>query len=93
MNEGDQGSTTAPLGLGPLLGSVVWWNIAKGLGVLQAADLSGQVIAFFSIIDSPGFRQLKAGQQVQFWYDTPGQDGYDHRATLVRPLDEPPPVS
>ncbi|MDQ3641415.1 MAG: cold shock domain-containing protein [Actinomycetota bacterium] len=39
--------------------------------------------AHFSNIDAVGYRSLKPGEAVQFTYETPGQDGYPHRALRV----------
>lgn len=35
-----------------------------------------------------GYHVLRQGHRVRFIYETPGQDGFPHRATEVRPLSE-----
>jgi CspA family cold shock protein len=67
-------------------GTVRAWYSEEGWGVLVSPDLEGTAFAHFSAVDMPGYRDLQEGQPVQFQYETPGQDGCDHRATYVKLL-------
>jgi cold shock protein len=70
-------------------GTVQDWDAVEGWGVLVSPEVDGTVFAHFSVIDAPGYRELHAGQPVSFTYTTPGQDGCDHSAQYVLPLDPP----
>jgi CspA family cold shock protein len=70
---------------GPVDGTVVAWHDESGWGVLASPSVQGRVWTFFSNINMKGYRTLKRGQTVRFTYETPGQDGYPHRAVSVRP--------
>lgn len=49
------------------LGSVKWFNDAKGFGFLQADNgEGGDIFAHYSAIQTDGFKTLKEGQKVQF---------------------------
>lgn len=48
------------------LGTVKWFNDAKGFGFIQPADGGEDVFAHFSAIRMDGFRTLKQGGQVSF---------------------------
>lgn len=48
------------------LGTVKWFNNAKGFGFIQPDDHSADVFAHFSAIKMDGFRTLKAGVRVKF---------------------------
>lgn len=48
------------------LGTVKWFNNAKGFGFIQPDDGSADVFAHFSAIKMDGFRTLKAGVRVRF---------------------------
>jgi CspA family cold shock protein len=63
----------------------VRWNDEEGWGVLASPSVRGGVWAHFSMIQMDGYRSLTAGRSVRFTYETPGQDGYPHRAVSVRP--------
>jgi CspA family cold shock protein len=56
-------------------------------GVVDAPAVPGGCFVHFSNIDMAGYRQLHAGQQVQFTFECPGflQDGYSYRALTVWP--------
>jgi cold shock CspA family protein len=69
-------------------GSVVRRHDELGWGVLAADELDGGVWAHFSVVVMEGSRSLRQGQPVRFMYETPGQDGFAHLATEVRPLRE-----
>lgn len=68
---------------GPVAGIALSWSDDEGWGVLASPDVDGQVWAHFSNIDAVGYRSLKPGEAVSFTYETPGQDGYPHRAIRV----------
>lgn len=47
------------------LGTVKWFNGAKGYGFLER-DLGGDIFVHYSGISAEGFRSLKEGQRVEF---------------------------
>ena len=67
-------------------GTVQSWYSEEGWGVLVSPEIEGTAFAHFSVVDVQGYRDLEEGQAVTFRYETPGQDGCDHRATYVKPL-------
>jgi cold shock protein len=48
------------------LGTVKWFNDAKGFGFIQPEDGGDDVFAHFSAIQMEGFRTLKQGGRVSF---------------------------
>jgi CspA family cold shock protein len=72
------------------VGVVREFDAGAGWGVLDSPDAPGGCFVHYSHIEMPGFKELTAGQQVAFTFETPGflQDGYRHRALVVRVLDE-----
>ena len=70
---------------GPVDGVVVSWNRDEGWGVVEALSVDGQVWTHFSHILIQGYKTLEPGQRITFTYETPGQDGYPHRALSVEP--------
>ena len=68
---------------GPVEGATRSWSDDEAWGVLVSPDVDGEVWGHFSNIDAVGYRSLKPGQAVRFTYETPGQDGYPHRAHRV----------
>jgi len=48
------------------LGTVKWFNDAKGFGFIQPEDGGNDVFAHFSAIQMEGFRTLKQGGRVSF---------------------------
>ena len=69
---------------GAIGGRVRRWYPEEGWGVLESSELDGAVFAHFSSIrDGSGRRALEAGQQVTFTWESPGQDGYEHRAVDI----------
>ncbi|MDO4698814.1 MAG: cold shock domain-containing protein CspD [Pasteurellaceae bacterium] len=48
------------------IGIVKWFNNAKGFGFITSEGFEGDIFAHFSVIESEGYRSLKAGQKVQF---------------------------
>jgi CspA family cold shock protein len=66
-------------------GTVQRWHDEEGWGVLVSPEVAGTVFAHFSHIQqATGYRSLTAGQNVEFDYATPGQDGCDHSVLWVR---------
>lgn len=48
------------------IGTVKWFNAAKGFGFITSDAFEGDIFAHFSAIESEGYRSLKMGQKVQF---------------------------
>ncbi len=48
------------------IGTVKWFNDAKGFGFITPDEGVEDVFAHFSAIQTNGFRAIKEGQQVQF---------------------------
>ena len=48
-----------------VIGTVKWFNAAKGYGFIERAD-GPDVFVHFSAIQSDGFRSLEEGQKVEF---------------------------
>lgn len=49
-----------------MIGTVKWFNNAKGYGFVKADERDEDVFVHFSAIDMDGYRTLKGGQKVQF---------------------------
>jgi CspA family cold shock protein len=63
------------------VGTVKWFNGAKGFGFIAPEDGSPDVFVHFSAIEGGGYRELSEGQRVQFDV-TKGPKG--PQATAVR---------
>lgn len=70
---------------GAVDGTAVVWHDEQGWGVVSSPDVNGEVWTHFSNVAGTGHRSLSPGQAVTFSYETPGQDGYPHRALWVSP--------
>ena len=69
------------------LGTVKWFNEAKGYGFIQR-DGADDVFVHYSSILTPGFKTLQEGQRVEFVVEQ-GPKGL--QAVSVQPLDSSPP--
>lgn len=49
----------------PMIGTVRWFNDAKGYGFIDDPE-GGDVFVHYSEIQRPGFRSLREGQKVAF---------------------------
>lgn len=49
-----------------VIGTVKWFNEAKGFGFIAPQDGSGDVFVHYSAISVSGFRSLAEGQRVSF---------------------------
>ena len=48
------------------IGTVKWFNDAKGFGFITPEDGSGDLFAHFSAINSSGFKSLQESQKVSY---------------------------
>jgi CspA family cold shock protein len=68
------------------LGTVKWFNDAKGFGFIEPEGGGADVFAHFSAVQMEGFRTLKQGSAVSFEL-VQGPKG--NLAQNIRPLDVP----
>jgi len=66
------------------MGTVKWFNDAKGFGFIEPEGGGGDVFAHFSAIQMDGFRTLKQGSAVSFDL-VQGPKG--HLAQNIRPVE------
>jgi CspA family cold shock protein len=64
-------------------GVVKWFNDLKGFGLIEGPDRR-DIFVHYTAIDSPGYRSLIAGEQVEFEITEGGLQGL--RAVHVRKL-------
>jgi CspA family cold shock protein len=71
-------------------GTVKFWKAEKGWGAISSDELPAGRDAWvhFSAIDSPGYKTLEPGQEVEFTFAAARQDSFDFRAVTVRPVAE-----
>lgn len=69
------------------VGTVKWFNDAKGFGFIEPEGGGGDVFAHFTAIQMEGFRTLKQGARVAFDL-VQGPKGL--LAQNIQPLDPPP---
>lgn len=68
------------------VGTVKFFKPEKGWGAIASADLPDGFDAWvhYSVIEGTGFRELAAGDTVEFDYEAAQQDSFRFRATRVR---------
>jgi CspA family cold shock protein len=71
-----------------IVGVVRVWHGDDGWGVVDSPQTPGGCWVHFSVVDVPGYHELRAGQQVLLELEDADQDGYAYRATHVGPLQE-----
>ena len=64
------------------IGTVTWFNDAKGFGFIVPENGGGVLFAHFSAIEMPGFKTLAGGQKVSFDV-RPGRKGM--QAVRIKP--------
>jgi cold shock protein len=66
-------------------GTVKFWKSDKGWGAIMSDALppGSDAWAHFSTIEGTGYRDLEAGDLVDFDYEVARQDSFDYRATRV----------
>jgi len=69
-------------------GTVREWWADEGWGILTSPETPSGCWAHFSTLRIDGYRTLVPGQRVSFEWESPGQDGYGHRAVWVAPIDD-----
>jgi CspA family cold shock protein len=67
------------------VGVVKFYRPEKGWGAISCVELPDGLDAWvhFSVIQQPGYRQLSAGEVVDFEYEAVVQDSFRYRATRV----------
>jgi cold shock protein len=71
-------------------GVVREWHTDEGWGVLDLPGAEGGCWAHFSAAAVAGYVKFAAGDEVEAEFETPGQDGYEHRATRFWPAGASP---
>jgi cold shock protein len=71
-----------------VVGVVRVWHGEEGWGVVDAPETPGGCWVHYSVVEVPGHRELRAGQQVLLDAEAADQNGYAFRATRVEPLAE-----
>lgn len=72
-------------------GTVKSWHASDGWGVIESADVPGDVFVHYSAIDSvtSGYRELEAFANVTFSWEAAQQDEFSFRAVRVFSSGEP----
>jgi CspA family cold shock protein len=65
-----------------MLGTVKWFNAAKGFGFIQPEDGSKDVFVHVSDVERAGMRTLNEGQQLHFEVQTNPKNGKSSAAQL-----------
>ena len=65
-------------------GRVKFFRPEKGWGGIESDETPGDVWVHFSNIEGDGYRELVAGEEVEFRYEAAQQDSWKYRATWVR---------
>lgn len=67
-------------------GVVKFWKSDKGWGAISSDALPAgrDAFAHFSVIDAEGYRELTAGQVVEFRYHAARQDSFDFVVDWIR---------
>ena len=64
------------------VGTVKWFNAAKGFGFIQPEDGSKDVFVHVSAVERAGLGTLKEGQRVQFEVEVNPKNGKSSAANL-----------
>lgn len=67
------------------IGTVKWFNNAKGFGFINSDSYEDDIFAHFSVIESEGYRSLRMGQKVQFEFSVSDKGA---TATRILPIVE-----
>ncbi len=62
------------------------WNEDEGWGVADCDQTPGGCFVHFSHFAGEGYKVLHVGQRIDLECERFEQDGYQYRATVVRPL-------
>ena len=70
------------------IGTVKFFKRENGWGAIASEELptGKDAFAHFGVIEGDGFRELTAGERVEFDYEPAQQDSFEFRATRVRRL-------
>lgn len=73
-------------------GTVEFWKSDKGWGAIMSDALpdGADAWAHFSVVEGEGYGELRAGDRVDFDFESARQDGFSFRATRVRRIDAGP---
>lgn len=71
-----------------VVGAVKFYRAEKGWGAIASAELPAGRDAWvhYSVIEGGGYKELAAGEVVEFDFESARQDSFDYRATRVRRL-------
>jgi CspA family cold shock protein len=74
--------------IGMAIGTVKFFRADKGWGAISSPEIPDGSDAWvhFSVIAMDGFRELAAGDRVEFSYEAAQQDSFRYVATVVRKL-------
>jgi cold shock protein len=66
----------------PMIGTVKWFNPAKGFGFIQPEDGSGDIFVHISAVERAGMSTLNEGQKVQYDIEQNPKNGKSSAANL-----------